>query len=166
MNDNNTNDATLSIFTAAIHAVGIVDNLDDKSMSRYCEDVFNMAVRLNTTYRKFQKEAQSDLGTMKLTGKIMSVDNPHTSESGNKLDLCLVILKSDNASKYNDRIWVNLRTAEGRKMAARAERLVGKRVSLTKRMILDLAPDGSIQYLDNGKVARRNYLVELNVLDD
>jgi hypothetical protein len=137
--------------------------LEDDDLAKWSADLLKVMHALEST----TEQALREVNPRWLQGTLVSVQNPaRSSTSGNVLDLASAEIKSDfGTSKWPDKPWIDLRTEEGRELARRAERLVGRRVryELVTRINIQ---NGEPMKDDTGKVMSRTYLRNISAIED
>jgi hypothetical protein len=148
-----------------IHTAALVlppYGLEEDDLARWSSDL----VRVMQALEDAAEQALREVNPRWLQGTLVNVQNPARSSSGNVLDLASAEIKSDfGTSKWPDKPWIDLRTEEGRELARRAERLVGRRVryELVTRINIQ---NGEPMKDDTGKVMSRTYLRNISAIED
>ena len=158
MSEQLQNTEAVEIFKMAIATIGKDDG------EAYLDRIVARANELAQAISTFTREQETNLGTMTLTGKLVSVENPYVKADGKVLNLAYIQVDSDQGDKskrYLDGIWIDLTTEAGRRMAQKAERLSGSRVTVVKSVKAVFGPDGKRVINDNGHAAKRSTLVSV-----
>ncbi len=156
MSEQLKNTEAIEIFKMAIATIGKDDG------EAYMDRVVARANELAQAISTFTREQETNLGTMTLTGKLVSVENPYVKADGKVLNLAYIQVDSDQGDKrYLDGIWIDLTTEAGRRMAQKAERLSGSRVVVVKSVKAVFGSDGKRVINDNGHAAKRSTLVSV-----
>jgi hypothetical protein len=128
--------------------------LEEDDLARWSSDL----VRVMQALEGAAEQALREVNPRWLQGTLISVQNPARSSTGNVLDLASAEIKSDfGTSRWPDKPWIDLRTEEGRELARRAERLVGRRVRYELITRINLQ-NGEPMKDETGKVVSRTYL--------
>jgi hypothetical protein len=148
-----------------IHTAALVlppYGLEEDDLARWSADL----VRVMQALEGAAEQALREVNPRWLQGTLVSVQNPARSSTGNVLDLASAEIRSDSGTgKWPDKPWIDLRTEEGRELARRAERLVGRRVryELVTRINLQ---NGEPMKDETGKVVSRPYLRNISAIED
>jgi hypothetical protein len=137
--------------------------LEEDDLARWSADL----VRVMQALEGAAEQALREVNPRWLQGTLISVQNPaRSSTSGNVLDLASAEIKSDSGtSKWPDKPWIDLRTEEGRELARRAERLVGRRVRYELVTRINLQNGEPIKG-EKEKVVTRTYLRNIGPAED
>ena len=158
MSEQLQNTEAVEIFKMAIATIGKDDG------EAYLDRIVARANELAQAISTFTREQETNLGTMTLTGKLVSVENPYVKADGKVLNLAYIQVDSDQGDKskrYLDGIWIDLTTQEGCNQAKLAEQLVKRRVVVTKAVKAIYGSDGKRVINDKGQPAKRATLVSI-----
>ncbi len=111
---------------------------------------------------RYLAQAAPHLTRRELTGRVLSVDDPAVSQSGETLNLARVTIKA-GTGKHPDQMWVDRRSDKGRRLIAAAQAARGKDVRFVKES--QVRRHGDDLETEGGQVKSLPYLAEISLLD-
>lgn len=107
---------------------------------------------------RYLAQAAPHLSRRELTGRVVGVEDPAVSQSGETLDLARVTIRA-GTGKHPDQMWVDRRSAAGRQLIAAALAAQGKDVRFVKES--QVRRHGDDLETDGGQVKSLPYLAEI-----